>query len=500
MNVLIVGKNEINKVIADRLEARGYTALTIEDVGLVRGLLGESGSFTLRLGAGAGIGGPDTGGTGETDAVAVLVSEPAGKALPDIDGGRPVYLFDTDAIRKIADRRARTPVVFVLDYFNESPLASTVRTLEVSRALALKKRNVVCLFRFMRSAGLRHETLYRAARNAGVTFIKYETLDLRYDDAKDVFRIAVSDGIHQVDISTKHVVTDSGYGAGDSLQILAGKLRLKVNPAGYVNEDRYMLNPTLTSRKGVYYFGGDVRADKFDESLRYTLSAIEADVGCPAGETPAGGAVTGSPAGGAAAEDPDKNVAVVDGEKCVFCYTCYRACPHGAMEPEEDKRAMKNLRAACEACGICAAVCPANAITLRQDDFAPGEAEGKRGRVKLYCCENSGDIALREVLPMMGDLASRIDMETVPCGGRIGFEQLSGALRFYGRTVALVCMDDACKHFDGNKRACKQADRLSGMLEDAGVDKGKVGYIQTSHAMARVLRDKLTDMLQDLVT
>ena len=494
MNVLIMGNNDINEALADRFGERGYTAFIIEDVGSVRALRGESGSFTARIGVGTG--GQGAGGAGDMDAVAVVVTEPAGKPVPDIDGGKPTYLFDTAGIRKIADRRSQAPVVFLLDFFNESPPASTVRALEESRALAMKKRNVVYLFRFMRSAGLRHETLYRAARNAGVTFIKYETLDLRYDDEKDIFGVAVSDGIHDVAISTKDIITDSGYGANDSLQALAGRLRLKVNPAGYINEDRYMLNPTLTSRKGVYYFSGDLRADKFDEGVRYTLSAVAADVGCPADETPANKAV----AGGAVADNPEKDYAVVDGEKCVFCYTCYRACPHGAMEPDEDKRAMKNLRIACEACGICAAVCPANAITLHADDFSDAEAAGKRGRVKLYCCENSGDIAVREVLPAMGDLASRIDIETVPCGGRIGFEQLSGALRFYGKTVALVCMDDACLHFDGNKRACKQADRLSGMLEVAGVDKDKVGYIQTSHAMAYVLKDKLTEMLRDLAT
>ncbi|MCL2120976.1 MAG: hydrogenase iron-sulfur subunit [Clostridiales bacterium] len=483
MNILIMGQSEINGILAERFEKRGYSAFIIEDASKIKAFHGESGCFKIRLGAGA----VGSGVAEDREAAAVIVTETAGKAMPAIDGGKPVCLHESDDLRRIAGSRTKYPVVFLLDYFNESPQASTVKALHEARALALRKHNVIYIFRFMRSAGTPHESLYQAARKAGVTFIKYESLDIAYDKNKDLFQIKVSDGVNEVDILTKHVISDSGYGVDGAYAEIALKLRLRVNEAGYINEDRYMLSPTLTSRKGVYYFSGDTAADRISEGIDYTLSMIEADVGIPAraGEE----------------TDPEdvnrtEDYAIVDAEKCVFCYSCYRACPHGAMTPDEEARVMKNMKVACEACGICAAVCPGNAITITTDDFSD-EREGKRGKVKLFCCENSGAVALQEVLPAMGDLASKIDAETLPCGGRIGFEQLSGALRQYGKVMALVCMDDACKHFDGNKRACRQAERLSAMLETAGIDPGKVEVCKISHAMSAVLQDTLIDFLKE---
>jgi len=74
---------------------------------------------------------------------------------------------------------------------------------------------------------------------------------------------------------------------------------------------------------------------------------------------------------------------------------------------------------------------------------------------------------------------------------------MSGALRSYGKVIALVCMDEACRHFDGNKRACLQAGRLAGMLEKAGVDKNRVCCLKTSHAMANVVKDEIRDIIME---
>ena len=48
--------------------------------------------------------------------------------------------------------------------------------LEKGLELALKKKRVFFLARFIRTAGSALEKLYKEARNAGVTFIKYNKL------------------------------------------------------------------------------------------------------------------------------------------------------------------------------------------------------------------------------------------------------------------------------------------------------------------------------------
>jgi len=463
MNVLILGRNEINDEIAGRVRRRGLLPVVFENVAAVKSLRGECGDFIIKVGA------------DEIHAAAVIVTEPPEKPVRDIGGGMHRSLFDGGAMKEIAESRTVNPVVIVLDYFNESPPSSTVKALEEAIAFASKKLNVALLFKFLRTAGMKSEELYSKTRNMGVTFIKYESIDISYETDINAFKINVSDGINDVLLNTEYIATDSGYGGGGRFAQLVKKLRLKADDAGYVNDDRFFTSPAKTSRRGIYFLNRDVCADRLNEAVCGFISEI----------------VYGFKDGG-----QKRNHAVVDGEKCAFCYTCYRVCPHAAMEPDEADRVMKNNIGACEGCGTCASVCPGNAITMDMEEILWDFASGDDGRVKVFCCENSGDTALRNILPGLGETAALIDHETVPCGGRVGFEQLSGALKHYGKVMILACMDGACRHFDGNARACRQSERLSEMLENAGIDSRRVCHIKTSHAMAEVLKD---DILEEML-
>jgi heterodisulfide reductase subunit A2 len=62
---------------------------------------------------------------------------------------------------------------------------------------------------------------------------------------------------------------------------------------------------------------------------------------------------------------PVEHVASVDAEKCVYCLTCVRLCPYHAMRKNIEDRVAQPITTACQGCGICAAECPAEAITLR---------------------------------------------------------------------------------------------------------------------------------------
>jgi len=460
MNILILGKNEINGALAEYLNGLGLQADTVPDAKQIKSISGEYGNFYVKA-AGA-----------EYKPAAIIITEPAEKDMPDTFGAAPSSIFDAEGMRKISESGTKTPVAVLLDYFSESPQYAAATALENAIMLAAKKYNVIFLSRFMRTAGLKSEELYKSARNAGVTFIKYEKIRISYDKEKAFYEIEATDGVNDVSLSVKYLAADSGYGTGEKFAYIAKKLRLKTNEAGFINEDRYYLGSALTGRKGVYY----ITRDNWRESAEYIVSAVSTDFG---------------------AFCENKDYAIIDGDKCAFCYTCYRACPHAAMEPDTEERVMVNSEEACDGCGTCASICPGNAVTLAYDNFAEVKLSGKSGKIKVFSCENSGDIAMKSILPELGELERLIEYETVACGGRIGFEQLSGALPYYGKVVALVCIDDACRHYDGNKRACLQAERLAGMLEKAGVDKNRAYCLKTSHARAGVVKDELKDIIME---
>jgi pyruvate ferredoxin oxidoreductase delta subunit len=59
-------------------------------------------------------------------------------------------------------------------------------------------------------------------------------------------------------------------------------------------------------------------------------------------------------------------VPVLDREKCIDCLTCWVYCPDSSIMTEDGK--MKGVKLShCKGCGICAKVCPKDAITMKED-------------------------------------------------------------------------------------------------------------------------------------
>ena len=461
MNVLIVGQNKCNALVSSYFAQKGCNPAVLEDVYQLRSLCGEIGDFIA-----------DTK-NGEIEADLVVLTEQPTAPVPEIAGlkARSLYEDGKAVIKPKTDRLE--PLVFLLDYVCESPMAATVRALTDATELAKNKRKVYYLAKFIRTAGKGVEVLYQQARSAGVTFIKYEDLCITADEDTEVFSVKASDGVLDVQVETKTIYADGcSCKVGDKFASAAEKLNLKTNGDGFLLEDTYYLTPVLTSRRGVYHISRDLLAERLDEGLDYIYaSALGGDF------------------------EPSHGVAVIDGQKCVLCYNCYRACTHAALEPDVLARQMVELYEACRGCGTCASICPGNAITLEGDpDYT--RAADKSGKTLVLCCENSASIAMEKALPMLGRLAEGIETCAVPCGGRISFEQLSGELIDYDKVVVAVCLDDACQHFDGNKRACRQTERLSEMLQSAGLCPQRVRCTQVSHAMPGVLRDELADLIR----
>lgn len=461
MKILLIGDNPANAAIAHRLGGSGREVVLLDSLENVRTLDGEAGGFSLALSGGAALAGD----------FVVLTQQPDSPA-PAIDGGLPRSLYENGKNTVLLGNPQRTPVVFLLDYFCESPLAATIRALEDARELAAKKRPVYYAARFIRTAGRDVEASYAEAREAGVTFIKYTDIGLTYDKRSDRFDLRASDGVVDYHVEGAVLFADGGREVGPAFDNAVKKLRLKADGQGYTLEDRHFLAPALTSRRGVFQIGRDAQAEALGDALDF----IDAEI-------------TAFRPGGRELEQ-----AVVDGERCVLCYTCWRACPHAALRPDTAARKMETLGEACEGCGTCVAVCPGDAITLGERP-APQKQAGDGavlyGKLLVLACENGPALALPNVLPELGELSQEVDSRPLPCGGEVGLEEITAALLEYDKVLVAVCPDDACKHFDGNRRAKLQAGRLAGMLEAAGLPADRVKMVQVSHAMPRVLRDEI---------
>ena len=460
MNLLIAGKSDINQAAREFFESRGVGVIMTEEIDGIAKFEGDAGDFRATVGG------------EKIEAAFVLLTEPPACEPEPIDGGAVdgLFAFSPD---EMASRPREYPDVFLLDYLRESPVYAAVRALGAARILAAKKRRAYYLSRFVRTADYESETLYSETRNAGAVFVKYDEIKIT-TNPDGVFQIVASDGVLTYEISADHIYADGTRDVGDRLRAATRLFGLRADKGGFLVEDRHFLMPVRTSRRGVYHIGRDA-ALCAGEIFSSILRDVKRDM-------------TGFRGGRARAE--------INGNKCVLCCTCLRACPHAAMIPDQAARAMKNLASACEGCGICVALCPCDAIALVGEniyELASGRDYSRK--TLIMCCENGAYEAIDEALSLMGDLAANADIRPVPCGGGISFEELGQALESYGGVIAAVCPDDACKHFDGNKRACLQAGRMADMLTLAGLSGMDVATVRVSHAMPRALADAVVDFM-----
>lgn len=560
MNILIAGKSPVNDILKEQLSEEGFIPVVIEDTTGIKSITGEKGLFIINT----------AGGMLEAGYIIVTREVDGGAREPSGNGRAfphtPLSAMDKAGI--IHDYGM--PVALLLDYPRESPSFMTRIALRHAIRLTRKQKKVVYMSRFMRTSGADLESLSREARNLGVTFIKYNGISVDYNQDSGIFSLSMSDGFDSVNIKSAVLISAQRSEPDAEMIRLSRLFKLKLDENRFINGDNYFLYPVLTSRKGIYVFNslpGQFEEKELIEKARFTVNAIKNELN---------GTQT-------------EKYANINDTRCAFCYTCYRACPHAAMIPDRENPVMKNLKEACFGCGICASVCPANAIDIASDvrtaesgdmvsgyrtaesgdmasgyraaesgsmasgyrtaesggmasgyrteesggmasgtgaakytgiapgtgdsanaaikPKAPGQVEPEvagnseipeqpgTARIKVYCCENSGEVAVKRYLKELGVDSSNIDISSSVCGGDIGAAELISALGGFDKVLVAVCMDNACRHFEGNKRAFLQAGRAKEMLEAAGMDAGRIECIKLSAAMPFVLNEYFTDNL-----
>ncbi len=477
MKLVIAGNSKLNKTISQYAADAGFSPVVIEDPGVIRRISGEVGCFKIITDTGMDT---DSAGISATDAAGIILTEDAHNAGigTDFKG-----FSDAEAVLKCRKGDRKKPVVFVLDYPAESSASEFSRALELAHGFSCLKFRAYVLARSMRTSGHGIEGLYADTRDKGVTFIKYSGISFNGS------MIDVCDDYGWITLDAGEV-----FFAGNAVDSIfdgsfARKTGIRLDENGLAAGGKFYTCPVFTSRRGIYY----INTGLSDNSLESMISSIFTDL-----KTLISQKDMNSTGGHEHAE--------VDSGKCAFCYTCYRACPHGAMAPDEEAGAMKNLGNACHACGICVSICPADAITLiGETDSQCRAGTAADSRVKIFTCENSGMPVLRELfggactaidIEGMDDIED-IDIEALKCGGDAGAEKIADALEHYEKVMVIVCNDEACRHFDGNKRASLNIDRVHGLLDAAGPDKDRVRLIRASHAMPQYILDNIRLFLRE---
>ena len=172
--------------------------------------------------------------------------------------------------------------------------------------------------------------------------------------------------------------------------------------------------------------------------------------------------------------------------KCAFCLTCYRSCPHGAIDIDQDGRAAVISPLMCQACGVCASECPAKAIELV--DYSDDQlcaTTGFAGGTVIFACENSALLAADRAGLARAAYSANTTITPVSCAGRVDPVHVLRALQAGARKVLILgCHEQACKYMHGITRAKARIERLRDQLTQLGLepDRVQIGTLMAADA------------------
>jgi ferredoxin len=160
-------------------------------------------------------------------------------------------------------------------------------------------------------------------------------------------------------------------------------------------------------------------------------------------------------------------------DDCTACLNCVIVCPYGVPTPGEHKAQIDISQ--CQACGICAAECPASAIDVRLETKEEGRnkldeaiAAAKKAAPDGFNIEFFCEYQQPEENP--GEKADTFRVGK-PCLGRIDIAQLLRPFEEGSRTVRInKCKRTDCRFKDCEQWIVKHVQAARNILRELGMD------------------------------
>jgi heterodisulfide reductase subunit A-like polyferredoxin len=214
---------------------------------------------------------------------------------------------------------------------------------------------IYILYRDMRTYGLL-EDYYKEAREKGIIFIRFDRqAPPEVKTSSDGLKVFVRDHVLQrkLAISVDLVTLSAGVVAEDT-EALSRIMKLNRNPEGFFIEAHVKLRPVDMPGDGIFLCGTAHGPKLISESIAQAQAAASRATTFLAKSEIRLSAIT----------------AKVDTDYCIKCLTCVRSCPFEVPAFNAVVGLIEIDEALCHGCGICAGVCPRQAVglSLYEDD------------------------------------------------------------------------------------------------------------------------------------
>lgn len=340
----------------------------------------------------------------------------------------------------------------------------------------------------IRAFGKGFEDLFRRAKEAGVVFIRGLPAEI-IEDRKSKNLWLIGENTLEKRLFKENVdmaVLAVGLKPRDDSDTVQQLLRLSKTSDGFFLEAHPKLKPVDTPTGGVFLAGCAEGPKDIKDSVTQACASASR-----AGILMAKGRVT-----------VEALTPIISPDKCVGCGLCARVCPYNAIIVNKEQKRSEVIEAACAGCGTCGAECPFEAIEMKhfsdEQLFAEIDAateENAHKKIIAFCCNWCSYAGADFAGVSRMQYPSSVRIIRTMCSGRVSPKFVERAFA-RGAAAVLVagCHLNDCHYIDANYQTKRRVEKLWKKMERLGLDKNRLQLAWISAAEGEKFASKIKEI------
>jgi heterodisulfide reductase subunit A2 len=316
----------------------------------------------------------------------------------------------------------------------------------------------------IRAYGKGFEDLYRRSKEEGVHYVRGFPGEVTEIPGSKNIKVRVENTttckIEEYELDL--LVLSIGLQPNAELKKLCNLLNVSVTADGFLMEAHPKLRPVDAPTPGIF-FAGSVEAPKdIKDSVTQASAAVSRS----------------SIILGSSFIKADAVKAVVDKEKCNSCGVCARICPYNAIEVDVKAKTGANvITAACAGCGACSAECRFDAMTIRNfredqilSQISAALATVPEKKIISFLCNWCSYAASDVAGVSRTQYPANNRFIRVMCSARVHESFIWHAFRLGAPLVLLSgCHIGDCHYITANHTTQRRADKIWDAMEKLGI-------------------------------
>jgi heterodisulfide reductase subunit A len=340
----------------------------------------------------------------------------------------------------------------------------------------------------IRAYGKGFEDLYRRARKEGVKFIRGLPAEI-VEDKKTRDLLLIGENTLQKEIykiKAGMVVLSIGLEPRKDAEMIQRLLTLSRTQDGFFMEAHPKLRPVDAATGGIFFAGCAEGPKDIKDSVTQASAAA-----ARAGILMAKGKVT-----------VEAITPIYSPDKCKGCGLCAKVCPYNAITFDKTSKKISVIEAACGGCGTCAAECQFDALT--QSHFTDNQLEAQvdavteqdaAKKIVAFCCNWCSYAGADFAGVSRMQYPPNVRIIRTMCSGRVAPKFVERAFA-KGAAAVLVagCHLGDCHYINANYQTLKRVEKLWKKMEQSGLDKNRLQLLWASAAEGEKFANKIREM------